>query len=171
MNNNILYISTFFIALIIIYLLKNDILKIKSILKKNLNSDTLVINNFNIPLNDKIYYKIWIKLYAIITIILIHISWLFLTFVCNYKDNTIFFASPPMNQVGEISLSGQAIIDSVNTNYNPVDAYKINNEILILVSQKYSQGNNSKVYKINIEHKIHIVHILHIVYMRYIVYV
>jgi hypothetical protein len=94
MNNNILYISTFFIALIIIYLLKNDILKIKSILKKNLNSDTLVINNFNIPLNDKIYYKIWIKLYAIITIILIHISWLFLTFVCNYKDNTIFFAIP-----------------------------------------------------------------------------
>ena len=94
MNNNILYISTFFIALIIIYLLKNDIIKINHILKKNLNSDTLVINNFSIPLNDKIYYKIWIKLYAIITIVLIHAMWLFLTFIFNYEDNTIFYAIP-----------------------------------------------------------------------------
>lgn len=92
--NNILYISTFFIALIIIYLLKNDILKVKHILKKKLNSDILVINNFSIPLNDKIYYKIWIKLYAIITIILIHAMWLFLTFAYNYEDNTIFYAIP-----------------------------------------------------------------------------
>jgi hypothetical protein len=50
----------------------------------------------NQKLYDLIYYKIWIKLYALIVIGLIHITWFGSTFLLKYKDETIIYGFPPI---------------------------------------------------------------------------
>ena len=70
--NNILYLFSFFISGIILYLFIIDIKKIKY----------------------KIYYQIdyyiWLKIYSILTIIIIHIIWLYDTLINNNNDYMVF---------------------------------------------------------------------------------
>jgi hypothetical protein len=72
----ILYILNFIIAGFIIFLLKKDLQKIK------------------LKLYNEINQKIWIKLYAMISIVLIHITWIYLVLFTDYKDETLIFAFP-----------------------------------------------------------------------------
>lgn len=77
--NNILYICTFLISAFITYLLRNDF----KMVKRNLY--------------NKIYYKIWIKVYALITIFLIHSFWLFRELFLNNnnsKDVSFIYGVP-----------------------------------------------------------------------------
>ena len=67
--NNILYIFAFLISAFITYLLRNDFRMVKR------------------DLYNKIYYKIWIKVYALITIFLIHSFWLFRELFLNNKNS------------------------------------------------------------------------------------
>ena len=76
MNNNILYISTFFIGFIILFLVKHDIQKI--------------IDKFY----NEINYGLWIKLYIIIVIALIHLTWLISVLLLNQEDNFYFYGLP-----------------------------------------------------------------------------
>lgn len=67
--NNILYICAFLISGFITYLLRNDFRMVKR------------------DLYNKIYYKIWIKVYALITIFLIHSFWLFRELFLNNNNS------------------------------------------------------------------------------------
>jgi len=67
--NNILYICAFLISAFFTYLFRNDFRMVKK------------------DLYNKIYYKIWIKLYALITIFLIHSFWLFRELFLNNNNS------------------------------------------------------------------------------------
>jgi hypothetical protein len=73
---NCIYIYCFFFSLIIIYLLNKDLKHIK------------------LKLYEEIDINIWIKLYSIITIALIHLTWLFYTLFLNYNDNNYIYGFP-----------------------------------------------------------------------------
>jgi UDP-N-acetylmuramyl pentapeptide phosphotransferase/UDP-N-acetylglucosamine-1-phosphate transferase len=76
MIKNILYISTFFIAYLIIYLVKKDLKIFKPTLYQEINE------------------KIWVKIYCMVTILFIHSVWLAsLIFLC-YKDENYIFGFP-----------------------------------------------------------------------------
>ena len=68
MNINIIYISTFIISIIILYLIKIDIYKFKK------------------KLYNEIDKKIWYKIYIIFTIFLIHLVWLINILFFNYTN-------------------------------------------------------------------------------------
>jgi hypothetical protein len=67
--NNILYLCSFLVSAFVTYLLRSDFKKVKR------------------NLYNKIYYKIWIKLYALITIFIIHSIWLFCELFLNNNDS------------------------------------------------------------------------------------
>lgn len=73
---NCIYIYCFFFSLIIIYLLNKDLKHIK------------------LKLYEEIDVNIWVKLYSIITIALIHLTWLFYTMFLNYDDNNYIYGFP-----------------------------------------------------------------------------
>jgi len=73
---NILYISSFFIAGIVLYLVMNDLKKCKNILY------------------NKIYYKIWIKTYILLSIIFIHFTWLFSQIILDEPDKNFIYGLP-----------------------------------------------------------------------------
>jgi len=73
---NILYISSFFIAGIVLYLVMNDLKKCKNILY------------------NKIYYKIWIKTYILLAIIFIHFIWLFSQLFLDEVDKNFIYGLP-----------------------------------------------------------------------------
>jgi hypothetical protein len=73
---NILYISSFFIAGIVLYLVMNDLKKCKNILY------------------NKIYYKIWIKTYILLAIIFIHFTWLFSQIFLDEYDKNFIYGLP-----------------------------------------------------------------------------
>lgn len=74
--NSIYYLFNFVIAGFILFLLKKDLEKIK------------------LKLYNEINQKIWIKLYAMISIVLIHLTWIYLVLFTSYKDETLIFAFP-----------------------------------------------------------------------------
>jgi hypothetical protein len=74
--NSLYYLLNFVIAGFILFLLKKDLEKIK------------------LKLYNEINQKIWIKLYAMISIVLIHLTWIYLVLFTSYKDETLIFAFP-----------------------------------------------------------------------------
>lgn len=76
MNINIFYSSSFFISLFIIFLIKKDLEKFK----------------YNIY--SQIDNKVWIKVYSIITIGIIHLFWLLNVFLLNSSDISIIYGFP-----------------------------------------------------------------------------
>jgi hypothetical protein len=76
MNINIFYSSSFFISLFIIFLIKKDLEKFK----------------YNIY--SQIDNKVWIKVYSIITIGIIHLFWLINVFLLNISDISIIYGFP-----------------------------------------------------------------------------
>ena len=76
MNINIFYSSAFFISLFIIFLIKKDLEK------------------FKYDIYSQIDNKVWIKVYSIITIGIIHLFWLINVFLLNIKDISIIYAFP-----------------------------------------------------------------------------
>jgi hypothetical protein len=102
---DILYIFGFFISYIILDLFKKDI----KILK--------------LDFYEKINYKIWLKIYAFITIIYIHLIWLLSTLLLNYNDNNIIYGIPLYIFISyTIYLFAELKIDKNETNIS----YKIN---------------------------------------------
>lgn len=71
------YLYTFFVSAFILYLIINDIRKFKPRL-------------YNI-----IDCKIWIKLYVIILIFLIHVTWLYFTIFSSETNKDIIYGLPP----------------------------------------------------------------------------
>jgi hypothetical protein len=62
-------------------------------------------------------------------------------------NGNIFSAAPRMNLIGEIVVDTQNMIDSIQTQYGPIDAYKLDNgNTLILVAQRHSMALNSRAY-------------------------
>jgi choline-glycine betaine transporter len=76
MNINIFYSSAFFISLFIIFLIKKDLEK------------------FKYDIYSQIDNKVWIKVYSIITIGIIHLFWLINAFLLNISDISIIYAFP-----------------------------------------------------------------------------
>jgi choline-glycine betaine transporter len=76
MNINIFYSSAFFISLFIIFLIKKDLEK------------------FKYDIYSQIDNKVWIKVYSIITIGIIHLFWLLNAFLLNISDISIIYAFP-----------------------------------------------------------------------------
>jgi len=72
----IIYICSYFLSVIILYLFILDVKKFK----------------------DRLYYEItneiWIKIYCLISIFVIHIIWLFSILFLNYDDNSIIYGIP-----------------------------------------------------------------------------
>jgi hypothetical protein len=68
MNINIFYSSTFFISLFIIFLIKKDLEK------------------FKYDIYSQIDNKVWIKVYSIITIGIIHLFWVINALILNIND-------------------------------------------------------------------------------------
>jgi len=72
----IIYICSYFLSAIILYLFIHDVKKFK----------------------DRLYYEItneiWIKTYCLISIFVIHIIWLFSILFLNYDDNSIIYGLP-----------------------------------------------------------------------------
>lgn len=72
----IIYIYSYIVSAIILYLFKLDIKKFKT----------------------KLYYEItgeiWLKIYCIINIAIIHILWLFAIFFLNYEDKSLLYGFP-----------------------------------------------------------------------------
>jgi fatty acid desaturase len=73
---NLLYIFSFFIIGIILFLILKDLKKIKS------------------DLYQEIDKSIWIKLYIIMMIGTIHFIWIFYSIFLDYKDNNYIYAIP-----------------------------------------------------------------------------
>jgi len=73
--NIIIYFCSFIIAAFILYLIINDLKK------------------FKLRIYNEIDYKIWIKIYSLISIALIHIIWLF-NVLFNDIDNSIIYGIP-----------------------------------------------------------------------------
>ena len=75
MNNNI-YLFSFFLSGFILYLIMHDLKK------------------FKVKLYNEISTKIWVKLYALISIASIHLVWLGFSIFLNYNDKTPIYAFP-----------------------------------------------------------------------------
>lgn len=74
--NIIIYFCSFIITAFILYLIINDLKK------------------FKLRLYNEIDYKIWIKIYSLISISLIHYIWLFNVLFNNDADNSIIYGIP-----------------------------------------------------------------------------
>lgn len=118
-----LFISSFFIAGIILYLFIND-------LKKNKNKFYNEINN-----------EVWIKLYALLTIGIIHFIWLFAILFLNYDDNTLIYGFPfylliPYIIYGGINYAGETTLHIVGleSNKESIASEKINKYLNYLIS-------------------------------------
>lgn len=73
---NTLYISSYFISFIILHIYNIDLKKI------------------NIKLYEEINIKVWIKIYSLISIALIHFIWIISTLFLDYNDNTLIYGFP-----------------------------------------------------------------------------
>ena len=113
MNNFSIYISIFFIAYIILYMIMNDLKK------------------FNDKLYNEITNKIWIKTYLIITIGLIHLSWLLLILFLNNKYDETVVGFPSFLLIPYIIY---VAIDFKEDNINTIASEKLNNYLNNLVS-------------------------------------
>jgi len=66
------------------------------------------------------------------------------------SNGNVFVAAPRMNLLGEIVIDTQNMVDSIQTEYGPIDAYKLDDgSVLILVAQRYSSALNSRAYVID----------------------
>ena len=74
--NIIIYFCSFIIAAFILYLIINDLKK------------------FKLRLYNEIDYKLWIKIYSLISIALIHAIWLFSVLFDDDIDNSIIYGIP-----------------------------------------------------------------------------
>jgi hypothetical protein len=70
------FLSSFILAGIILSLMMKD------------------IKNVNINIYKSINYKLFLKIYALITIGIIHLIWLFFVFLTNYTNNSYFYGVP-----------------------------------------------------------------------------
>ena len=73
---DLFYLYAFLIAFIVILLLKNDLVEVDPRLSSSIN------------------VKLYLKLYALISIGVIHFIWLFLTFMANYKGDSFIYGLP-----------------------------------------------------------------------------
>jgi len=63
------------------------------------------------------------------------------------SNGNVFVAAPRMNLLGEIVIDTQNMVDSIQAEYGPIDAYKLDDgSVLILVAQRYSSALNSRAY-------------------------
>ena len=113
MNINIIYTSTFFIAYFILYLIKTD------------------LKNFKIKLYEQINNKIWMKLYSLITIGLMHLTWIFSVLFLDYKDNTIIYGFTPLLFVPYVIY---LISDFKNKELDTIASDKINKYLNYLIT-------------------------------------
>lgn len=136
MNINVLYITTFIISFIILYLIKIDIEKFKK------------------KLYNEIDKKIWYKIYTIIVIGLIHIIWLINIFLFNYNDNSFVYAFPYILLIPYLAY---VMIDlKMDFEYNSVVSDKLDKYLNYCISAYFSViivliiiPNSVKKYVIN----------------------
>ena len=113
MNNFSVYISIFFIAYIILYMIMKDLKRFKD------------------KLYNEISNKIWIKTYLIILIGLIHLSWLLLILFFNNKNNETIIGFPSFLLIPYIIYMA---IDFKEDNKNTIASEKLNKYLNNLVS-------------------------------------
>ena len=113
MNINIIFFSTFFIAYFIFYLIKND------------------LKDFKIKLYTEINNKAWIKIYSLISIALIHFTWIFSILFLKYKDDNLLFGFTPFLFIPYMLY---IITDFKNENINTIASQKINKYLNYLIS-------------------------------------
>jgi hypothetical protein len=82
-----LYLSSFIISAIIIAILSID------------------LKFINEKLYQKINYKLFIKSYALLSIFIIHLLWIFYTFLTEYKEQNYFYGIPPYLLIAYIILA------------------------------------------------------------------
>jgi len=112
-----LYLSSFIISAIIIIILSIDL--------KFINDN----------LYQKINYKLFIKFYALISIGIIHLLWIFYTFLTDYKEHNYFYGIPPYLLIAYLIL----VFSSYNsTEYNNLnDLSKFINKYLNYIIYLY----------------------------------
>ena len=113
---DLFYLYAFLIAFIVILLLKNDLKEIDP--------------RLSYLINDKLY----LKLYALISIGVIHFIWLFLTFMANYKGDSLIYGLPYYLLISYILLACSYNPPSIYDELNDVSKYMnrfLNNFIIL----------------------------------------
>lgn len=111
---NIIYICSFFITYFILFIIMEDLKKMKS------------------KLYNEINYKIWFKLYAFISISMIHLIWSFSILFLDYKDNnTLIYGFTPFLFIPYIIY---IITDLKDNSNDSIASYKINKYLNNLIS-------------------------------------
>lgn len=105
---DLFYLYAFLIAFIVILLLKNDLVEVDPRLSSSIN------------------VKLYLKLYALISIGVIHFIWLFLTFMANYKGDSFIYGLPWYLLISYILLA---------CSYNPPNEYDQLNEVTKYMNQ------------------------------------
>ena len=85
-------------------------------------------------ISDLLNIKIYAKLYSIITIIIIHSGWLFLTFMADYKGTSYFYGIPSCLFVSYIILFVSYIPyeEHINLNEETKNINKMLNDIIFI---------------------------------------
>ena len=156
MNMNMNYILSFIISGFILFLIKSDLKK------------------FKIKLYNEINNKIWLKLYTIISIGIIHILWFFNILFINIPDESFIYAFPIYLL---IPYTLYALIDLKNDIDNTtILSEKINKYLNILISIYLSFiiiliiiPNENKKYIMN-NVKYIILYIIENIYEKYLCY-
>jgi hypothetical protein len=113
---DLFYLYAFLIAFIVIVLLKNDIKEIDP------------------TLSSLISGKLYLKIYALISIGVIHFIWLFLTFMANYKGDSFIYGIPCYLLISYILLACSYFPTSEYDQLNDVSKYinQLLNKFIIL---------------------------------------
>ena len=110
---NIIYICSFFITYFILFIIMEDLKKIKS------------------KLYNEINYKVLFKLYAFISISMIHLIWSFSILFLDYKDNTLIYGFTPFLFIPYMIY---IITDLKDNSNDSIASYKINKYLNNLIS-------------------------------------
>ena len=139
-----LYLSSFIISAITIIILSIDL---------------KFINN---NLYEKINYKLFIKCFGLLSIFIIHLLWIFYTFLTDYKEHDYFYGIPPYLLIAYLILALSTYNSTEYDNLNNLSIfinkylnyliylYFIGIIIVILIPNHYkNQFINSLIYFMN----------------------
>ena len=100
-----LYLSSFIISAITIIILSLD------------------LKFINHNLYEKINYKLFIKCFGLLSIFIIHLLWIFFTFLTDYKEHDYFYGIPPYLLIAYLILAFSTYTSTEYDNLNNLSIF------------------------------------------------